>query len=261
MEINRDHLRRLAKETQVEHEETMGSMRDLVQRVLDPSTNADDSIKSNLFLSGVNRRRFMQIGGVSVLSAAVLAACGKDNKKSGASSATTGGKSGSKGSDSDIAILRTASSLEHVAIDVYQKAIDNAGALGISAGVADVAKLFQSQHKDHAGLFEGATKEAGGTAFTTANPAVLDSLKGRIAALKNEMDVIVLARDLENVAAATYQSTVGAYDNLAYNAASMSVGGVEARHAAVLNGVLKADAFASKAFHTTTGAVAVGTGL
>jgi len=263
MDINRDHLRRLARETQVEHEESMGSMRDLVQRVLDPSTNADDSIKSNLFLSGVNRRRFMQIGGVSVLSAAVLAACGKSDKKSGASSADggKGGKNGSKGSDTDIAILRTASSLEHVAIDVYQKAIDNAGALGISAGVADVAKLFQSQHKDHAGLFVGATKEAGGTPFTMANPAVLDSLKGRIAALKNEMDVITLARDLENVAAATYQSTVGAYDNLAYNAASMSVGGVEARHAAVLNGVLKSDVFASKAFHVTTGAVAVGTGI
>lgn len=257
MEINRDHLRREAREIQTAHNSAMGGMRDLVNRVLDPSTNADDVIKSDLFLSGVNRRRFMQIGGVSVLSAAVLAACGKSSDKKSSKPAA----GGSKGSATDIAILRTASSLEHVAIDVYQKAIDNAGALGISAGVADVAKLFQSQHKDHAGLFEGATKEAGGKPFTTANPAVLDSLKGRIAALKNEMDVIVLARDLENVAAATYQSTVGAYDNLAYNAASMSVGGVEARHAAVLNGVLKADAFSSKAFHTATGAVAVGTGL
>jgi len=257
MEINNDHLRREARDTQVEHDATMGGMRDLVSRILDPSTNATDASKSNILLSGLNRRRFMQIGGVSVLSAAVFAACGKDSKKSGASGGTKGGK----GSDNDIAILRTASSLEHVAIDVYQKAIDNASALGISATVAGVAKLFQAQHMDHAGLFEGATKEAGGTPFTKANPAVLDSLASRISALKTEMDVIVLARDLENVAAATYQSTVGAYDNLAYNAASMSVGGVEARHAAVLNGVLKADQFASKAFHVTDGAVTVGTGL
>lgn len=259
MEINRDHLRREARETQVEHDGAMGSMRDLVNRVLDPSSKTEGSVKSDLLLNGFNRRRFMQIGGVSVLSAAVLAACGKSDNKN--ASGSTGTTTGSKGSMTDITILRTASSLEHVAIDVYQKAIDNAGALGISAGVADVAKLFQAQHKDHAGLFEGATKEAGGQAFTTANPAVLDSLKGRIAALKNEMDVIVLARDLENVAAATYQSTVGAFDNLAYNAAAMSVGGVEARHAAVLNGVLKSDVFASKAFHNTTGAVGVGTGL
>ena len=38
-------------------------------------------------------------------------------------------------------------------------------------------------------------------------------------------------------------------------------GPFEARHAAVLNGVLKSDVFASKAFHVTTGAVAAGTGV
>ncbi|HVT78501.1 MAG TPA: ferritin-like domain-containing protein [Acidimicrobiales bacterium] len=258
MNINRDHLRREARETQVAHEGAMGGMRDLVNRILDPSSKASDIEKQDILLSGLNRRRFLQIGGVGVLSAAVLAACGKNDSKS-AASATTAAKG--KGTMSDITILRTASSLEHVAIDVYQKAIDNAGALGISATVADVAKLFQAQHKDHAGLFEGATKEAGGTPFTTANPAVMQSLAARIAALKTEGDVVMLARDLENVAAATYQSTVGAFDNLAYNAAAMSVGGVEARHAAVLNGVLKADQFPTKAFHTTQGAVAVGTGL
>jgi hypothetical protein len=256
MNIDRDHLRREANATQGDHEASMGGLRSLVSRLLDPATKSSDALKDDVILSGLNRRRFLQIGGVGVLSAAVLAACGKDDKK-GATSTTSAGK----GSSTDIAILRTASSLEHVAIDVYQKAIDNAGALGISAGVADVAKLFQAQHRDHAGLFEGATKEAGGMPFTTANPAVMQSLATRITALKSESDVLMLARDLENVAAATYQSTVGAFDNLAYNAAAMSVGGVEARHAAVLNGVLKADQFATKAFHTAQGAVSVGTGL
>ena len=258
MNIDRDHLRREARATQTEHDGAMGGLRDLVQRVLDPSTRASDVHKSDVLLSGINRRRFLQIGGVGVLSAAVLAACGKDDNKS---AATGSDKSKTAGTATDLAILRTASSLEHVAIDVYQKAIDNAGALGITAAVADVAKLFQSQHRDHAGLFEGATKEAGGTPFTKANPAVMQSLATRIGALKTESDVLMLARDLENVAAATYQSTVGAFDNLAYNAAAMSVGGVEARHAALLNGVLKADQFPSKAFHTTQGAVAVGAGL
>lgn len=258
MDIDKDTLRREAGDTQVAHDTAMGGMRDLVQRILDPSSKTDPKVKHDIIMSGLNRRRFMQIGGVSVLSAAVFAACGSDDKKS--DGGATGGDGGS-GSDNDIAILRTASSLEHVAIDVYQKAIDNAGALGITAAVADVAKLFQAQHRDHAQLFENATKEAGGSPFDTANPAVLDSLADRIAALKGEMDVIVLARDLENVAAATYQSTAGAFDNLAYNAAAMSVGGVEARHAAVLNGVLKSDAFASGAFHNTEGAVAAGTGL
>jgi hypothetical protein len=237
MNIDRDHLRRAGRASQREHEATLQPFRDALMR-------------------GLDRRRFLQIGGASMLSAALLAACGDDDNNNDAASAKPG-----KTRDADVAILRTASSLEHVAIDVYQKAIDNAGALGITAAVADVAKLFQAQHRDHAALFEGATKQAGGTPFTTANPAVMQSLAARIAALKTETDVVTLARDLENVAAATYQSTAGAFENLAYNAAAMSVGGVEARHAAVLNGVLKADQFATKAFHTTTGAVAVGTGL
>lgn len=259
MNLDRDHLRRELRDTQAEHVASMGGMKDFIARLLDPSSKASGGEKADLILSGLNRRRFLKIGGTSVLAGAVLAACGSDDKKDDASGGSD--MDDSKGSTNDLTILRTASSLEHVAIDVYQAAIDNAKALGITAGVADVAKLFQAQHKDHAGFFEGATKQLGGEAFTTANPAVMDSLKGRIAALKTEMDVITLARDLENVAAATYQSTVGAFDNISLNAKAMSVGGVEARHAAVLNGVLKADAFASKAFHTTMGAVAAGTGL
>lgn len=254
--IDRDHLRREARDTQAAHEEAMTGWRGLVRRVLDPSSRATDQTKHDLLLSGLNRRRFLQIGGVGVLSAAVLAACGSDDNGNGA--AATGDD---KASANDLTILRTASSLEHVAIDVYQKAIDNASALGITAAVADVAKLFQQQHREHAGLFEGATRDAGGSPFTTANPAVMDQLAGRINALANQSDVLVLARDLEDVAAATYQSTVGAFDNLSYNAAAMSVGGVEARHSAVLNGVLGEDAFKSKAFHVTTGAVAAGTGV
>jgi hypothetical protein len=258
MDLDRDHLRRELRATQSDHVSAMSGMKDFVGRLLDPSSRASADDKADLLLSGLNRRRFLQIGGVSVLAGAVLAACGGNDKKNNASSA---GSDSGKGSDTDLAILKTASSLEHVAIDVYQKAIDNASALGITAAVADVAKLFQAQHKDHAGFFEGATKELGGTPFTKANPAVMDSLASRIGMLKTQTDVLMLARDLENVAAATYQSTVGAFDMLSLNQKAMSVGGVEARHAAVLNGVLSSDQFATKAFHTTTGAVAVGTGL
>jgi hypothetical protein len=258
MTIDRDHLRREARDTQAAHDGAMNSFRALVSRILDPSSGVGDQAKHDVLVSGINRRRFLQIGGVGVLSAAVLAACGNDDDNG---SATTPGTGGNKATAMDLTILRTASSLEHVAIDVYQKAIDNAAALGITAGVADVAKLFQAQHRDHAGLFEGATKDAGGRPFTMANPAVMAQLASRISALNTERDVVTLARDLENVAAATYQSTVGAFDNVTYNAAAMSVGGVEARHAAILNGVLKSDAFASKAFHNTMGAVAAGTGV
>lgn len=254
MEFSQE-LRREANDIQTDHVRSIGGMRELVKRLMDPSTRAGASAKHDLLLSGFNRRRFLQIGGVSVLSGAILAACGSDDKDDAAAGGTT---ADGKGTANDRTILRTASSLEHVAIDVYEKAIMSG--LVTTAAVGDAAKLFQQQHRDHAALFEGATKEAGGEPFATANPAVLESLGGRIAALKSEMDIIVLARDLEGVAAATYQSTVGAFDNLKLNAAVMSVGGVEARHQAVLNSVLKQNANAV-AFGKTDGAVAPGTGV
>jgi len=256
MEFSQD-LRREAAAIQTDHARSMGGMRELVKRLMDPASRADDAAKHDLLLSAVNRRRFLQIGGVSVLSAAVLAACGGSDDSDGGGD-NAGGAETTKKSDTDITILRTASSLEHVAIDVYEKAITSG--LVTTAAVADVAKLFQQQHRDHAALFEGATKEAGGEAFVTANPAVLQSLQARIAALGSERDVIVLARDLEGVAAATYQSTVGAFDNVKLNQATMSVGGVEARHKAVLDSVLKQNPHPA-AFHKTEGHVAAGTGV
>src|SRR5436190_24319377 len=111
MNIDRDELRREARDTQTEHEETLKPFREELRR-------------------GIGRRRFLQIGGVGVLSAAVCAACGSDDDKPAAGAGTT---SSGEGTKMDLTILRTASSLEHVAIDVYQKAIDNASALGITA--------------------------------------------------------------------------------------------------------------------------------
>jgi hypothetical protein len=138
----------------------------------------------------------------------------------------------------DVLILKTASSLERLAIAVYQKAIDNASALGIGSGVAAAAMLFQSQHTDHANVFEKATKDAGATPFTQPNPAVRAQIQPTIDALKTETDVVNLAYMLEVAAAETYQSTVGVFKNAAYNPVAISVGGVEARHVAVLGHVL-----------------------
>ena len=52
-----------------------------------------------------------------------------------------------------------------------------------------------------------------------------------------EVMQIQLAYDLETAAAETYQSAVGVVSDVTLNVALMSVGGVEARHAAVLASV------------------------
>jgi hypothetical protein len=71
---------------------------------------------------------------------------------------------------------------------------------------------------------------------------------------------VALALDLETIAAQTYQSNVAMFGDAKLNAAIMSVGGVEARHAAILAGVLGQPPV-PKAFQVTDKAVAAGTGV
>ena len=256
-DYSQDFVRRNARESQTEHLSAMRHVREVVARLFGTSEAA--SAKADFAVGGFNRRGFLKIGGMTVASAAIFAACGNDDTNPAAgSTATTTTAMGAGGSEGDITILRTASSLEVLAVDVYQTAIDSG--LVTTTAVADAAKLFQSQHREHGELFMGATKQLGGDPFETANPEVLAALQPTIAALKDEAGIVKLAYDLENVAAATYFSTVGAFSDTKLNQAAMSVGGVEARHVAVLASVLKMPPV-PKAFQTADGAVAAGTGV
>ena len=258
MDISSEFIRREAKESQVEHDASMKTMRSLVNRLFG-DTSESGIAKADFVTGGLNRRKFLQIGGLTVATAAVFAACGSDDTADGNGTAAEGeDEEMGAAAEGDITILRTASSLEVLAVDVYQKAIDSG--LVKTAAIADAAKLFQAQHREHAALFQGATKKMGGEEMTEANPVVLQTLQGPLAALKDETGVVQLALMLEQAAAATYQSTVGAFKDVTLNQAAMSVGGVEARHVAVLSSVLKQPG-APKAFQTTDGAVAAGTGV
>lgn len=260
-DISSDFVRRGAKESRLEHTSAMKSMREMVTRLFG-ETDESGLAKADFATGGLNRRKFMQIGGLTVATAAVFAACGTDDSGTADEAVDTAGDkgsaSGADASESDIKILRTASSLEVLAVAVYDKAIKSG--LVKTAAIGDAAKLFQSQHKEHAELFQGATKKLGGKPMDEANPVVLQSLMGPIDALMDENGVVELALMFEKAAAATYQNSVGQFKDLSLNQAVMSVGGVEARHVAVLSGVLNM-AGAPKAFQTDEGAVAPGTGV
>lgn len=265
IDIPSDHIRREAKATQGEQKQAMRSMREMVARLFNDG-NYSPRVKSDLVLGGFDRRRFLSISGVTVVSAAVLAACGgDDDDDTGSGSTATTAAGGS--TSTDITILRTASSLERLAVDLYNVAIGSGLVTDVS--LADAARLFRDQHEEHAELFEGATSSMGGQPFTEANPAVLDMLQPTIAGLRSQLDVVKLAYDVEAVAAATYFSTVGAFDEASLNKAAMSVGGVEARHVAILGTVLilagqsegRYPQSPSAGFQTNSGAVAAGTGV
>lgn len=258
MDFSSDFVRRQARQSQIEHASAMRSMKELVARLFTGESAEPATAKAQLVTGGLDRRRFMQIGGLSVATAAVFAACGTDDSATADNDGK--GDADNKPADArgDIQILRTASSLEVLAGDVYDKAL-NSGLVKTPA-LGDAAQLFQSQHKEHAELFQGATKKLGGQPMTEANPVVAQSLEGPIAAMADEAGVARLALMLEQAAAATYLASVGRFSDLELNQVAMSVGGVEARHVAVLAGVLN-QTQVPQAFLTTEGAVAAGTGV
>jgi Ferritin-like domain len=214
---------------------------------------SDGDIRPEATAMRLDRRRFIRLGGVAVATAAIVAACVGDDEQKSADDTEARPRSAN-----DATILRTASSIEALAVAVYRTAIESD--LVTTRTIADAAELFQSQHQEHGALFEAETENAGGEPFTDPNPVLLDQLRPTIDALDSETGVIQLAYDLEVVAANTYQANVGSFDDNKLNQALMSVGGVEARHAALLAASLGLPSVPS-AFQVTDDALRPGTGV
>jgi hypothetical protein len=238
MDFSRDELRRDLADSREAHRAELKELEDDVPRLLEADDAQSRSALADVLVGAFARRRFLAIGGLSVASAAVIAACGNnpppDNvPQSGTAPATT---ALAKNTVSDVALLRTASSLEYSTIDVYQFAID-AGSL--PADVLSGAKMFQDQHREHAKYFEGLTTQAGGEPFTKANPVVavniVDPGKDVITKAGSQPNLLVdFARVMEEILAGTYQSFVPQFSIPRWRGDVMSVGGIEARHAVVL---------------------------
>jgi len=239
MDINNDELRRELRDLDKEHREVMPRWRDSVMRLLVDDTETPTEAKADHLLGGFNRRRFMALSGLAVAGGTVLAACGSDSKNDSSSSkgstaATTATTAASAASKTDQTIARTAASLENFAVAVYDKAIMNAAALKISDPVAKAAVLFKSQHVDHASAFNAAATQLGGQPYTDPNPTAAKAFEAQIAALKTEQDVLKFAFALEQIAAETYQGVGMKLSTPMLRQTAMTVGGVEARHMAIL---------------------------
>lgn len=255
LDLSSDELRRVTAEIEREHDRSLRPLADALGRIFD-TDEVPSGTKADVVLGGLPRRRFLRVGATAVAATAVLAACGDDDEAPGAAETTSTTKK--PAAQSDLTTLRTASSLELVAVATYDQAVKSG--LVTTPAVVEAARAFLRHHKEHAALFQGLTKKLGGQPYTEANPAVTQQLAPRVAGLRSERDVLGLALELERAAAATYLASVGTFDDISLNEAIMSVGGVESRHAAVIAGVISQPAVPG-AFATTAGAIAPGTGI
>ena len=250
MDLNRDEMYRQLRAAEAEQRAATRSFSEMLKRWF--AGKGDDlTTEQKAAILGVpspGRRQFFRVGGTAVLGAAVLAACGDDDgdaaetgdapTTTAGSSTTAGGEGGEGGEQNmDLVLARTAASVELLAVDAYQAAIDS-GVVTTQA-VADAATLFQSHHQEHAGALNGVVREAGGEEVTEANAFLMENLVAS-ADLSSELAIVQFARSLEDAAASTYVFAAGVLTAPELRQAIMSIGGVEARHVTALDLALQA---------------------
>jgi Ferritin-like domain len=199
----------------------------------------------------LGRRDVLRAGGFTVAAAAVIAACGEHER----------GEVGRVGAVpttvplpdavvSNVTLLRTASSLEHSIIAVYDEIIGKSDLL--DPKFDDLMKRFRADHADHAQLFEQLTTDAGGTAWTCGNPKIDDVIinpvveritKGAEATAGTKAiepsddprrDMLNFTHGLEFLVGATCQAFVPMFSDPSLRSQAMTVGARSARHAALL---------------------------
>ena len=187
----------------------------------------------------LGRRDVLRAGGLTVAAAAVISACGEHAR----------GEVGRVGAVpttvplpdavvTNVVLLRTASSLQHSIIAVYDQIIGKSDLL--DPKFDDLMKRFRADHADHAKMFEKLTTDAGGTAWTCGNPKIDDTIINPVVSRiikgvdATASDMLNFAHGLEFLAGATCQSFVVLFSDPSLRAAAMKVGARSARHAALL---------------------------
>ncbi len=240
MHLSKHELAREMRSLDADNNRAMAAQDTLLAAALEQRAN-DSAHAGRRGLERFISRRVFTIAGFSVATAAVVAACSNSATEgtpiNGAAPSTTVPPDHIV---SDAVLLRTASSLEHNAITLYENVTPH-----LSGAAADAAKLFVDHHRLHAAAMEKATKDLGAEPYTKANPIVaVNVIDPAVAAAKTPTEILFVAHAVESVAAHTYQLMVAGLSAPKLRSAVMSIGGVEARHAAVLAKALGAPAVA-----------------
>ena len=201
--------------------------------------------------NGLDRRSFLRLGGLTVAVAALVAAC--DNTEAGSLGRVGNAPPTTKLPDAvvnDVVLLRTASSLQHSILNVYNEVKDKPELLD-PANRALIDQLV-SDHQAHAQLFEQLTTKAGGTPWTcgntrfdsalvqrafvritTATPATADA-KEIPASDDKRRDILNLVHGMETILTAAYQQFVVMFNARELRAESLRVAIAGARRSALL---------------------------
>ena len=254
MQFSNDEVRRRLRDGQRDHEATQPLFADALDRAFDPDSTIDPGDKARL-VGLPDRRGFLKLGGLTIAGSALAVACVNDTKtpvqlaQTGTLPASTTTSSiPNPGSPTvDATLVLTALSLERLAVATYQTVLDK-GWL-VAPLLQDVAKYFQSQHRDHAGLLATTATRLGQKSDEAAVPPnayidtnVVQPAEATVGAAgggeAGQTEALKLALGLEDAAQQTYTKAGGILTTASLRQAIMSIGAIEAKHYSVIAGVL-----------------------
>jgi hypothetical protein len=240
---SRDELHRQLRASELDHRAAMPAFARALRRAVDPSGGADPAATGALLGIPTNRRGFLRVGGMSVAAGAILVGCSSKKKEVTITGElpdpepTPYGLTPSE--DLDLTLVRTASSIEALAIASYDAVLTN-GWLGDPA-LDEVATLFRGHHQDHLDVLTDVADDLGGEGYDQPNPFlqtnVIDPAVAKLAEVEGaelRLAALGLAYTLENTAAQTYTRAAGLLTTAELRQGVMAIGASEARHITVL---------------------------
>jgi hypothetical protein len=185
----------------------------------------------------MERRQFLQWGTATIVGVAVLGACTGDdggNHPQGAPPPPTTAVTNPTGAGpSDLALTRTAASLEAMLVATYQAVVSST--LLTNPALLTIGNTFSQHHTAHLAALNGILTASGAPAITAPNDAMEKQIvQPALAAAKTQDDLMHLVFTLEDATAQTYVYAGGAATRPDLRSSVMTIGGIEARHRAIL---------------------------
>ncbi len=237
-------LRNVGELEELHQDQSLPALRSSVQEWIEINREHNRTPYSS---DGTVSRRGLLVGtGAAAIGGVLLAACSSNKSSTGTTSpmASTPGTTGSSSPASltgDLKVAALAASLENLGIYAYNAGIKaaTAGKLGsVPAAIVTFATTAKAQHTQHAAAWNSALLAAGKAKVTETDPGLTPTVNQMFGQVTDIGGLAKLALEIENIAAQTYQSAVGALSSTSAIKVAASIHPVEMQHAAILNLVL-----------------------
>ena len=187
-------------------------------------------------VSGLDRRNFLRLGGLSIAAAAALAACGSDDGDEVGEGADDGEApetpEEAKGSARDIRFLNDATAAERAASAAYEKMIEKLG--DSDEELRNTLNTMSGHHEEHFGVLAGATEALGGDTNREEDDEITGLVERELSSAAGADGVRRVAYQVELALAKFYADNAAGLDEATLHKTTLAILGSEARHVAAL---------------------------